>query len=198
MQKAAENYERYISHYQALVKEGVLIGAPWLRKKREAAISIFSDVGLPTERRGNEKWKYTNIGPLARTEFSLTASDSLASLDIEGLRSLAPWHTDWLTLVFVDGVYSDALSSNVDGKQGIWVGSLATALEDLEQRKFVEQNLITVAAVENDGFTALNTAFLADGAFLNIEEGQSIDSPLHLVFVSTGTVLRGYIPISEQ
>ena len=36
-----------------------------------------------------------------------------------------------------------------------------------------------------DGFIALNTAFISDGAFIEVEENASVESPLHLVFVST-------------
>ncbi len=41
---------------------------------REAGISRFGEVGMPTARKGNERWKYTNVAPIARSEFALGAS----------------------------------------------------------------------------------------------------------------------------
>jgi Fe-S cluster assembly protein SufD len=38
----------------------------------------------------------------------------------------------------------------------------------------------------DDGFTALNTAFLEDGAFVHATEGTTSSSPVHLIFVTTG------------
>jgi len=47
-------------------------------------------------------------------------------------------------------------------------------------------DLVAPHLVARDGaFTALNTAFLHDGAYISIPEGKVIERPIHLLFVST-------------
>ena len=36
---------------------------------RDAGRAVFEKIGLPSARRGNEKWKYTNIAPIVRHSY---------------------------------------------------------------------------------------------------------------------------------
>src|SRR4026208_2108856 len=40
----------------------------WLRNLREEAFGFFVDNGFPTVK--NEEWKYTNVAPIAKAEFT--------------------------------------------------------------------------------------------------------------------------------
>jgi Fe-S cluster assembly protein SufD len=50
----------------------------------------------------------------------------------------------------------------------------------------VEATLGRTADYTSNAFTALNTAFLVDGAFVEIASGAIVETPLHLVYISTG------------
>ena len=171
--------------FQALQRSADTDGLTWIRDIRENAWSSFSDLGFPTARRGNEKWKYTNVRPIAYADFShpldLDADSGTGAAD---LKRVAPWSDGWMNLVFVDGHFSTVLSSAPGAANGAWVGSLAEAMRS--DRELVQEHLARYAGVEEDGFTALNTAFLEDGAFINVPDGQSPSSPLNLVFITTG------------
>ena len=65
MTQTLTRYERYTADYHELDDAEQPV---WLREMRAAAWERFLDVGLPTARRGNEPYKYTNVGPIARTE----------------------------------------------------------------------------------------------------------------------------------
>jgi Fe-S cluster assembly protein SufD len=65
---------------------------------------------------------------------------------------------------------------------GVLVCSLAEALE--EYPALVEPYLARYADFENHAFTALNTAFLQDGAFVYIPAGKVIEEPIYLKFVA--------------
>jgi len=67
---------------------------------------------------------------------------------------------------------------------GVTIGSLAEALNT--KTKVVDRYLTRNAKFADSAFTALNTAFLYDGAFLNIPPGTVIRDPIHLLFISTG------------
>ena len=50
----------------------------------------------------------------------------------------------------------------------------------------VSDSLGQAAATEDEAFTALNTAFLQDGAVVYLPPGAVVEQPIHLLFVSTG------------
>ena len=181
-QTLAKN-ERYVADFQALEGESPNGGSPWLREIRQHALGRFVELGFPTARRGNEKWKYTNVGPVAAADFSLPRKADSSDATTADIQQAAPWQESWATLVFVNGRHSPTLSTPSGRTNGVHMASLADAL--LSDGDVVEDHLGRYASVEDDGFTALNTAFVRDGAFVHIPEGESLDSPLHLLFVST-------------
>src|SRR6266542_2010269 len=81
----------------------------WLRHTRERAFERFEHVGFPTVQ--NEEWKYTNVAPIARSEF-IPVLDSGEGMGNEpSLAALAYEETRHSRLVFVNGVFSKNLSS---------------------------------------------------------------------------------------
>ena len=67
---------------------------------------------------------------------------------------------------------------------GPHVANLAEAIDG--DRVVAEPYLARLASFDDDGFTALNTAFLRDGAFIHLPDDTSLESPVHVVFVATG------------
>ena len=47
-------------------------GPAWLNDLRAAGWERFNEIGFPTARRGNERWKYTAVAPIARVGFALS------------------------------------------------------------------------------------------------------------------------------
>jgi Fe-S cluster assembly protein SufD len=179
----AATRNRYLADFRTFEK-GRSAGSPdWLRQVRQQALSRFSELGFPTARRGNEDWKYTNVGPIAGATFGYpfhVGSEAKPA----AVRRVAPWHDSWANIVFVDGRYSPALSEAPAALNGARVTNLAEAVR--ADGDVIEKHLARHATFEDDGFTALNTAFLQDGAYIHLREGESLSSPLHLIFVSTG------------
>lgn len=155
-------------------------GSAWLNALRQKGFDNFARLGFPTARKGNEAWKYTNVAPIARSEFSLPSQSSPEG--VEQVRSVAPWVDDWNTLVFVNGQFSSDLS-HVHEPDGVTVSSLAHAMR--EDGAVVQRNIGSLTSVEDDGFAALNTAFISDGALVHVPSGVRGERPIHLVFVST-------------
>ena len=150
----------------------------------DQAWSRFTQLGFPTARRGNEKWKYTNVAPIARAAFGyswdLNPDEDLVAGDLQGI---APLEKEWVNLVFVDGRFSKLLSTIPERANGARVTSLSEAIQ--YDGHVVQQHLAEHAGYEEDGFTALNTAFLSDGALVHVPEGRISNVPVHLVFVTT-------------
>ena len=156
----------------------------WFDNLGEQAWSRFTQLGFPTARRGNEKWKYTNVAPIAKAEFGyswdLNPDDGLLAGDLQEIVTLGK---EWINAVFVDGRFSNLLSTIPETVNGIRVTSLEEAVKN--DGHVVQQHLTEHAGFEEDGFTALNTAFLSDGAFVHVPKGCISGTPVHLVFVTT-------------
>ncbi len=177
--------QTYRTGFDALQQDAEAKDPLWLRDLRQEAWSRFDQMGFPTARRGNEKWKYTNVRPLAAANFdSPPAMHSQENINAADLRRMAPWNDDWTNLVFLDGHFAGHLSSEQNGAGQTLATSLADAIA--AGNPDVQHNLAKHAIVDDDGFTALNTAFLRDGAFVNIPSGHVATAPVHLIFVTSG------------
>jgi Fe-S cluster assembly protein SufD len=152
---------------------------PWLREIRQDAIERFRELGFPTPR--HEEWRFTSVAPIANTPFRLADEDGRSGLTAEQLEPLAFRMGECARVVFVNGRYAPDLSSQ-RLPDGLVVGSLAEVLE--AHPEWVKPHLARHALYDNHTFTALNTAFIRDGAFVSVAEGKVIEQPIHLLFVS--------------
>ena len=176
MTLALTTYDRYAEQYANLPS----VDLDWLNSLRRKGFDNFTRLGFPTARRGNEAWKYTNVAPVARAE--LSAPSSRPAPPAESIQGAVPWADDWDTLVFVNGRHYPTLSS-FDKCEGVTVARLSSVVES--DGAVAQQHLGTLASVEDDGFAALNTAFISDGALVHVTQGARVERPIHLVFVST-------------
>lgn len=186
MTQTAANFQSYSDGFLALAQESNGHVPGWAKELRENAWSAFQRLGFPTARRGNERWKYTSVRPLAAAQFSIALDlEPDSGVDVDDLRRLAPWRDDWVNLVFVDGLLSPVLSTNdpgVTGNHGTVAGSLA---KNLPGNSIVQRHLGRYTALDDDGLPALNTAFLRDGAFVHVPRGVAVPSVLNLIYLTT-------------
>ncbi len=151
---------------------------------RRAAFERFSALGFPTTR--NEDWHYTSPAAIADHEFTLMPAPSGDVTPSE----LAPFTfgaADWNTLVFVNGRFSAELSS-IRPQSGVTVLDLATAWI---REPALLGTIGTIAGYENSAFTALNTAFMHDGAIVTVAPNTDVERPIHLLFVADATAAKG-------
>ncbi len=177
---ASETYPHYAAAYAAQPASNSLV----IQGLRERGWEAFNRLGLPTARRGNEPWKYTNAGPIARVNFAHgdLASGGEAEPTQAEARAVAPWQSDWRNLVVVDGVFVPGLSTvNGDGP-GIAAGLGDAMLSDPELGAKV---LGYLATPDDDGFAALNTAFAGDGVGISAPAGTDA-GVINVVYLTTG------------
>ena len=158
----------------------------WARSLRLSAITRFETLGFPTTK--NEDWHFTSVAPIADREFDLLAPPK------HGVKAaqLVPYTfgaRDWHTLVFVNGRFDAALSTAAGLPDGVTLLPLKQAYEAMPT--LVEQYLGKVAAFEGQTFTALNTAFLDDGAVLHVAREVEVARPIHLLFVNDASAGTG-------
>ena len=178
---AATHGDRYLADYRALAASASQNGAAWLAPLRERAWAQFARMGFPVARRGNEEWKYTSVRPVDRVPFQFGAVSASSAVTAGEIRAAAPWDDSWHTLLFVDGRYVESLSSApVDGLDVANFSDVVGANRGLLESQFGQ-----LAVVEDDAFTALNTAFVDHGAFVHVPEGTELDVPVHIAHVNT-------------
>ncbi|HMG70166.1 MAG TPA: Fe-S cluster assembly protein SufD, partial [Gemmatimonadaceae bacterium] len=90
----------------------------------------------------------------------------------------------WHTLLFVNGAFSEDLSSVTGLGTGVRVTSLAQAIKS--GSAVIERHLGKIAPFEQHTFTALNTAFITEGTFIELAADTVVEQPIHVVFVSDG------------
>src|SRR5947208_1716992 len=168
--------DSYRAAFEAVEQELAASGPAWLRRVRREAMDRFEQLGFPTT--DDEEWRFTNVAPIASGVFTAATSGSLVGSQ---LTSEAACGCDAHRVVFVNGHYAPQLSDVGTLPRGVVVTSLADALRRGSDE--VEEHLTRHAPYRDHAFTALNTAFFRDGAFVSIGRSQVVEKPIHLLFL---------------
>jgi Fe-S cluster assembly protein SufD len=149
----------------------------WINALRTEAANRLDVLMLPTTR--DEEWRFTDISPLTKLSFAPALSAStLEAPDV------AHFYIEEATtrLVFVDGIHAPQLSSAASDS-GVVVSNLPTVLAT--HATAIEAHLGRHAAFRDNGFAALNTAFLHDAAVIVVPRNVALAAPVHLLFIAT-------------
>jgi Fe-S cluster assembly protein SufD len=151
--------------------------AALLKELRDRASLWVNKLTIPTKR--DEEWRFTDLSPLLQVNFQTPDKFDLPqSAAAEFALPEVP-----VRLVFVNGVYAPNLSAVADLPEGLIVGNLAQL--PTTHRTKVGKYLAQQQGAATEVFTALNTAGLTDVAVVWVPRNQQIETPIHLVFVST-------------
>ena len=131
--QAPTGHAGYYADHQALTAAAP--GPAWLADLRAAGWERFRQLGFPTARRGNERWKYTAVAPIARIQFASPPASGAA-----------------------DSAGCPAPDFGFPLAPPAFIGN------DAENDAALRQHLGRLAPIDLDGFAALNTAFLREVA----------------------------------
>lgn len=172
--------DEYRRTFAAFAANGGGRGPEWLATLRRNGMDRFAAIGFPTTH--DEEWRFTPVSSIARVPFTLAPQPTmeLSAADVEPFRF---GHDEWPTLVFVNGRYSARLSYRSVLPPGVQLRPLSEVLES--EPTSLEGTLGHSGSLDGTSFTALNAAFLQDGAVLSVASGVELPSPMHFVFVAT-------------
>src|SRR6266705_3922860 len=117
--------------YQAAFRElqSALAGfrrVSWVDRLRESAMDQFERLGFPSVK--EEEWKYTNVAPIAKIDFSpIVTSDGVPS-SADQLEQFTYPEARESRLVFVNGILRTDLSSLTGLPEGVVAIDLVEAL----------------------------------------------------------------------
>lgn len=170
----------------------------WLKSLRENAFEFFTENGFPSVE--NEDWKYTNVAPMAKENFLLselseTAAENLNAerLEIETENDSPSTNrrtSDFVfdeskrsVLIFTNGVFQKN-GSNLRELNGAVILSFSEAATNEKYAQIFRAKLGSLVDAEKNGFTALNTAFMNEGAFIYLPKNARIEAPIQLLFLT--------------
>ncbi|AFH50598.1 Fe-S cluster assembly protein SufD [Ignavibacterium album JCM 16511] len=145
---------------------------------RKDALSKFSSIKIPTIK--DEEWKYTNISSIIKHNFSVVPPKKDTAPEIIGkfLFDKLEHHL----LVFINGEFRKDLSRLNELPDRVKVGSLSAAIKN--NHPVLLKHFGKYAEDSNNLFTALNSAFTKDGAFILVPKGIAIEDPIHIIFLN--------------
>ncbi len=154
-----------------------------VHRLRQGAIERFEKLGIPTLR--DEAWRFTNLRPLTEQTWRPLSAAESPGITSEWIEAVC-WHSDEADqLVFVNGHFLEEHSRVGPLPDGVVVGNLAAAVRS--HPELIERSLANYDETDTDVFTALNTAFLQDGAIIFLPEGVALERPIHVLYVSAPT-----------
>ena len=168
--------EEYVTRFDAIERRHEPL---WLGAQRRASIESFATLGFPTTR--NEDWHFTSVASLIERTYAPVAKPSSAL----SARDIAPYRFEgeWQTLVFLNGNFIPHLS-DVETSAKMYSGPMLQALSDDRHAHVIEQYFGGLADTRTHAFTALNSAFSGDGAFVHVTANTVAPRSVHLIFVS--------------
>lgn len=172
---AAENRVAYLARLLERVapkqgQEGLV------KELGDRSRAIAQELAIPSTK--EEEWRFTDLSPLLEIDFQATAP---VQLDPAALTQFKLSETAESRLVFVNGIYAPALSSVAGLPDSVVAGNLAAV-----SQKFAEiSDYLGKQQGAREVFTALNSAGLSDAAVVVIKRNAIIDTPIHLLFIST-------------
>ena len=135
----------------------------------------LNDLGIPN--RKNEEWKYSDASALFKSELKVEGSKlQVKKQDID--KFLIP-NLNASTVVLVNGIYSEELSSIKNIPKGVVISSFAKTLN--ENPEVFSNHFSKYADITNDAFAALNTAFSEDGVFISVPDNTIVETPIHII-----------------
>ena len=171
--------EDYLTMYDSVSSALPALGINWLDNHRREALIRFGQMGLPKTK--DEHWKYTDVRSIARKSFRPQMIESqfdetlINNLIIPGIES----HL----LLFLDGRWIPQMSRCDALPKGVMVRGLAETLDQSSQR--IKDKLGKALQEPTHGFNAINSAFVFDGAFIEIDPDVRLDKPIECVYISS-------------
>jgi Fe-S cluster assembly protein SufD len=180
---ASSAAEGYVAAFDQLAAEAPATSGT--QSLRRAAFDRFVALGFPTTK--NEDWHFTSVAAIADLELVLLAAKS-GDVSAAELVQFGFGATGWTTMVFVNGRFAPELSAVKHLPAGVELVDLASAWTTAPN---AVDRVGTIASYDSHSFTALNTAFMHDGAVLKIAPDTTVARPIHLLFVTDAAAAKG-------
>lgn len=169
--------EQIVSSFErnkAILNQG---SSSLLNRMREISVKRFAKTGIPDFK--HEDYKYTNLRPAFEKKYrqELIRENGVINLN-EVFKCNVPAMDSHLVFL-QNGWFYNGNNPETGLPQGVVLGSLEQVANT--HPELVENYLNRQAALSDDPFVALNTAFSKDGFFLFVPKGVAIEKPVQII-----------------
>lgn len=158
------------------------------KETRTQAKEAYLALGIPTTK--HEEWKFTNVNPFLKEAMAIDNFTKIDFLDSLSINDILSKHLEEIKaqmkgeskgayrLVLMNGNIVNDLSYLPDTKtcKIDYISALST-----EEKEGLQ--IGTIAPVADHHFTALNTALIQDGLFIQVPQDTVIDKPIHIIHI---------------
>lgn len=172
-----------IDRYQRLAQSVNGLKSSRFAALRTAGFEEFVRTGFPTPK--DERWKYTNLRPIAGLKFAEAGAELAEDLKVEIDKLMIP-AAGAFNCIFVDGVFQPALSTLDVATQGVSISTIAQVIsEHGADFNTLDRYIGQCAGVAAEPLVSLNSALMEDGLFVHVSRDIELDRPVHLIHLST-------------
>lgn len=151
--------------------------SPLLNRMREVSVKRFAQTGIPDFK--NEDYKYTNLKPAFEKSYKqeFVRGNGVIDLNVVFCKNIP--QLDAHLIFLVNGWFYNGNNPSAGLPKGVVLGGLEQIAN--EKPELLQDYLNRQAALSNDSFVALNTAFAKDGFFLYIPKGVALEKPIQVI-----------------
>ncbi len=168
--------QHYLSDFDRLQDN---VRGDWFSERRRSALNVFKETGFPSSRQ--ENWKYTDVRSIANKPFTNVNKKTVAisANEIDAVRFQG---LDCIELVFINGIFSKEHSYLDDLPANLVIENMADALA--KDKNLLAKHLTHYADNNVSPFTALNTAFIQHGTYINVPANIINEKPINILYLS--------------
>jgi Fe-S cluster assembly protein SufD len=145
----------------------------WWQELRDRAAALTQEQAIPSTR--EEEWRFTDLSALLRADLTIASGATQTAVAINT--------AEGQTLQFVNGEWQTSQIDTLSHATGLFVGNLATALQNPDMARKIQMHLAQQPGAE-EVFTALNTASFTDAAVVVIPRHHRVDVPIQIQFLA--------------
>lgn len=149
-----------------------------LGKVREEAYQAFLDRGVPTTK--DEEYKYTPVTDLADRYF---VQGGPVPVPESAITDWIYGDLDQIRIVFVNGHFSEELTTSLRGVEGLEIRTLSCALGG--RQEIIEDLFGKLVKPQQFPFAGLNTGTFKEGTYIRISANTKIEKPIHILNIAT-------------
>ncbi len=151
--------------------------SPLLNRMREVSIKRFAQAGIPDFK--TEDYKYTNLKPAFEKSYKQELMRENGVIDLNVVFRCNVPQLDTHLVFLVNGWFYNGNNPAAGLPKGVVLGGLEQIAN--ERPELLQDYLNRQAALSNDPFVALNTAYAKDGFFLYVPKGVVIEKPIQVI-----------------
>jgi len=176
---------KHLGHYQAAFeqfrKQRDASLPEWLIAHQREAFEAFNTTAFPTTKL--EEWKYTSCAVIEKIAFSPVPDDMSVELAEEEVKWASYKTQAWRRVVLANGRFQPGLSDLDNLPDGLEILPMEVALK--ERPEYLKKYLGKLVDAAENGFTALNSAFMANALLICVKKNAEIASRLEILSLST-------------